>query len=358
MRALSVRELVIEVQQQVQRLGSYKRDQTSEQKIIWRLNTAQDLIVQNSLKPNPAKPERFMIHEPARQAIQGLIQANKRVPVHKETSKRGFAYLPSDLGFLVNDRSVVLEDCKKEFDSPDEPTTYHVTILPLLDSPLAIGSGGFYVNIVARKAVSGSPTIDKAKRYGTLNKKEKFEIIEGVMEQFKAYDPFGVYWEKFDTIYAPESILVVQQLVGTVNTIPEYKLIVDGTETLATTRSITTTKRKSYDGDDVPNRSYQGDFLHDAISHNSYEKPFPNSPVSQLAGNKLYVYSSERFLVPEIILDYVKKPRRISVYLNQTSELDGSLHLELCSKAAELILGDIEATNYGNKVQSNINRIE
>jgi hypothetical protein len=352
MRSLSVRELIIETQQQVQRLGGYKRDVTVEHRIIWRLNSAQDQLVRKKIKPSLTQAGRFMIDEPSRQAIQALITSNKKLPVHKDTVTRGFAYLPSDYGFLISDRSIVLPDCKSEFNSPTEATTYIVTVIPFNDSPLT--AGPFYHTITARSTTGVTPT-DFSKTYDLASKKEKFEIIDAIANQFKKHaNVFGVYWETFDSVYNPNSFLVVRQVIGNQSNIPSYTLLIDGQQAISSTQTITTTKYKTYAaGDEVPNRSYQNDFLYDAVSYNYYDQPEPDSPVSQLAGNKVFIFTGKRFLVPEIIVDYIRKPRRISVYLDQTSELDGSVQYELCSLAAEQILGDLES-NYPLKNQTNL----
>jgi hypothetical protein len=352
MRAFSVRDLIIETQQQVQKLGGFKRDATSEHRIAWRLNTAQDILVRNKIKPSITSPGRFMIDEPSRQAIQSLITPNKRLAVHKQSATRGFAYLPYDYGYLVADRSIVLPDCKTEYADPTEATTYRVTSIPFNDSPLNVGP--YYVNITARSTASGVHT-DDTKIYNLSNKKEKYEIVDSIIAQFASLSTvFGAYWESFDTIQKPNSFIIVHQVVGAQTNLPTHSLLIDGQEAVAVTQTISTTKYKAYaDGEEKPNRSYQNDFLYDAITHNYYDQPKPHTPVAQLANGMVYVFNSKRFLVPELIIDYIRKPRRISVYLDQSTELDSSVHYELCCLAAEQILGNVEG-NYPTKVQDNI----
>lgn len=355
MKSWSVRELIIEVQQQVQRLGSHRRDGLALPNIVWRLNTAQDLFVSNRIKPDPGNPNRFQIDEKYRADLQTIIKPNVKLTCYQDTSTRQFSYLPADFAFLLNDRSIVLEDCKTEFTTPTEDAVYSTYSFTFIESPLP--TAPFYRNFSF--VINGGASVETTTLAGLPSKEEKFELDDYILSKLidlgtRTSPIFQAYWERFDTIYAPNSFIVVG-LVG----IPPLDLQIDGQTVAKAIKTLTLKKLKPYtSGPEVSNRGVRQDFLYDAINNNYYDRPTPHSPISTIADGKLFVASSKRFLVPEINIDYIRKPRRISLYLDQTCELPGSTHREVCGLAAELILGNVEAANYPAKVQENISRSE
>jgi len=348
MRALTVRELIIEVQQQVQRLGSYKRDKTSEPLIIWRLNTAQDRFIRDCIKPDPNQNDKFSINEESRTSIQALIETNKSLLVYNDISGT-YSILPSNLAYLVNDRSIILPDCNAQFSSPSSSYIITATAIPFNESTKANAP---YYSITATGSSSNSIS------YNLANKKESFEIIEVVANQLIQAGALDVYWESFNGWYVPNSFIAVHRIETGQSPPPTFGLTIDGVVSQTSVKNFTVNKFKSFSGNQVPNRSYKNDYVHDAVNYNYYDQPIPESPVTYLGGNKLNILTSKRFLVSEIILDYIRKPRRISLYLNQSCELDGSVHEKICSIATEMILSNIEAENYAIKVQENINRLD
>ena len=351
---MTVRELIIETQLQVKRLAAHRRDSINEQNIIWRLNTAQDRLIRDAIEPDPNNPNRFLINEVSNNLIQKLIKPNVSLTTYQESSKRGFAYLPSDLGYLLNERGIIVEDCNKEqWATPTETVTLNCTVIGFSDSILS--SPNYYKTIGLKTTLGSNTAVTTYNTNGTQSKKEKYELVQYIMRLWEAQPlekPVKAYWEKFDTLYFPESFILVAEQGN-----PTLDLVIDGAELSRFSNTLTNVKIKPYSaGNEVPMRGYKGDFLFDAISYNYYEQPTPDSPVTQLADDKIYFYSSKRFLVSQLVVDYIRKPRRISLYLNQTCELDSNVHEKVCSLAAEAILGNVEASNYPLKVQENITR--
>lgn len=349
MRTLTVRELIIEVQMQLQRLGSFKRDKTSESLIVWRLNTAQDRFIRDSITPDPNVPFKFSINERSRSAIQPIIETNKKLKVYKDNALRSYCILPSDYAFLVNDRSSILPDCNAQYKTPTSAYTIVATTIPFNES---VKSSAPYYQVT-----TSAGTVNKTVSYNLASPKESFEIIEAVAKQFTSIGALDVYWESFNGIYSPNSFIVINRIESGF-TPPTYGLSIDGVAVSTGITNFSVDKYTTFAGNEYPNRSYKSDHLYDAIAHNYYDQPTPDSPVSQISGDKLYIFNSKRFLVSDIILDYIRKPRRISLYLNQSCELSGSVHENICSLATEMILGNIEADNYPLKVQENINRLD
>lgn len=364
MRQLTLRELIVEVQTQVQRLGSFKRDKTSESLIVWKLNAAQNRFIKKRIKPDPNNPNRYLVDEKSNSDIQKLITPNTSIQMYKDTDSRVFGFLPYDFMYLINDRSRVLPDCKDEFSDPLLAGTYPTQTVYTFAFPEAQFSDGatYYKSLTVQSTVSSVVTTKSRSTAGTTSTKEQFEVITAIISLFKQLG-YAAYWEEYADIYELNSF-IVPNAIG--QPLPDFNITIDS----LLVKKVTTTKApngtsfrpfKPFDSSilsEAPNRGYKGDFLYDAITHNYYDRPTTDSPVSQLAQNKLYVFNDKRFLVSETLIDYIRTPRPISLYLNQTCELDGSVHEEICSIAAELMLSNIESPVYPTKVQENITRLE
>ncbi len=342
----TVREMIVETQLQVQRLAGNRRDNLLDDKIIWKLNLAQEFLVQSQITADPRGGHRFLFNQKDNNEIQKLITPNYSLTVIKDTTVRGYCYLPSNFGYSLNERSYVLTDCSDGFETPTIEVVSTVYIIKFKDSGKT--TPPYYTNI-GIVLPTGTTTLTTS---GFKSVEEKFELIEYIITESDRVGAgtWKTYYESYKNIYSPDSFIIVG--VG----IPSIDLTIDGDTCSKTSTTIIENNYKDIGTDEASNRSYKGDALYDAIDGNYYDSPIPESPITQLANNLLYVYTSKRFIVSRIFIDYIRKPRRISLSLNQTCELNSNVHRKVCSIAAEMLLGDIEASNYKDKVVENLTR--
>lgn len=363
---MTVRELIIETELQVQRLAGAQRNKTAPEITIWRLNTAQNRLIKSKIKREPNESGRYMIDQKSNTDLQNLQVPNFKLISFKDTDNRSYGYLPSDFGYLLNSRSVVLDDCKTEFATALLAVSpYRVTVIDFGDSGLP--TGPFYINNLAGFNANSVALVGS----GVPSKEQKFEYISSIIDAFKQLG-LEVYWEKFDSIYKQGAFIAVQPFPLTGAGTPVSPAIIVLILDAAFSQNATASTIKGVNGDgnfqryktfigltrEVANRVMKQDFVYDALTNNYYDRPTPDSPICHLSDGKVFVHSNKKFLVSEIIIDYIRKPRAINLSLNQTSELVEELHEELCSIAAELILSNQEAPNYPLKVQENLNRLE
>lgn len=356
-KAYSVRELIIETQFQIERLDGKKRDGLSEQKILWRLNTAQDWLIKSWIKPDEKNPGRFLIDQKSNTDIQKIFAVNVPLQTIIDEDDRVYAYLPYNFRYLINDRSRLLENCKEEFEEAEDEIDYPRIVKGVKFTNSVKATSKYYTDINISIVKAGATTTRSLSTDGADSAKEKFEFVDYIIDQVRQMG-FVMYWESFGSIYQADTFLLVCNLGESLN----ITINVDGTSLAGTSFTLPTVNIYKTDLDRdlmsrASNRHMKGDFLYDAMLHNYYDQPEPDSPVSHQADGKIYVHQSKRFLVSEVLIDYIRSPRRISLYLNQTCELDGSNHREVCSIAAEMYLGNIEAPNYITKVQENVNRL-
>jgi hypothetical protein len=89
---------------------------------------------------------------------------------------------------------------------------------------------------------------------------------------------------------------------------------------------------------------------------NSLYKTRETRPIVDQTGDYFIIYTSENFIVTRLAYDYIRKPKTISLVLNQTCELSPTLHNKLIDIAVEILRLDIKDPSYPLTVQDTQNR--
>lgn len=79
-----------------------------------------------------------------------------------------------------------------------------------------------------------------------------------------------------------------------------------------------------------------------------------NYPISCVKGAYLFGYTDGTFTIESITLDYIRKPRRMSLAFSQNCELAEHTHEEICMKAVELIQKSISDPKWQITEKDNI----
>jgi hypothetical protein len=345
MKRLSVKELHIYVTQGLQRQGSYRKDKQLPQAIDLALCSAEGRLIKSRLFPVDNNPDRFEINQKFSADIQPLVKLGVELDVYKEGTK-SLAVLPYDFGYLLSDTSYIIENCQTQFTTPvpTETKTERVISFPISSAKSATP---YYLNMVV--AVNSSTKIIITTGFQT--KEEKTSIVDSLVNAFKE---LGVtaYWERYKDIYRSECLLLVTKdltLSAGVN--------IDGGSIAGTTldNTITVYKSSLTNTKELVNRGTKLDFLRSA-QQSHYHKSDPDSPLSVLADNKIMVVGDERFLANKIVIDYIRRPKRISLSLNQSSELP--IYEEIGDMAIQILKKQIEDETYQLEVADNKRRIE
>lgn len=346
MNRLSAKEKHIYVTQGLQRQGAYKKDFQYPEAIDIALNKAESRIIKDRLFPLDDNPDKFEINQKFVSDIQVLIQLDVELKVFKE-GKKSYGVLPYDFSYLLSNRSLVVEDCKEGFTNSTESKSERVVVIPFTSAKTV---SPYYTKIVAQAA-----TATKQFDYptGYVTKEEKVYLVDKVISMYKELG-YTVYWETYKDIYRSESFLLI-----TYDLTVSFGLSVDMATVVTSNidNPVTVFKLPLVEGSEVTNRDMKVDFVSSAQS-SYYHKTSPVSPISVIGNNKIIVYSSERFLVNKILLNYIRKPKPISLALNQGSELSATVHEEICDLAIQLLKKQIEDPSYSQEVQDNRGRID
>ncbi len=348
---LTAQEVHIEINQIIQKITSNAYDKFLPEEIDWIYNKIRDRFILSCVKPKADGSGGFQVDEAFADYIQTIIERNKELITYKEKTDEAYCLLPSNYNYLLNDRSYVLSDCSTSFTSNTTTSTIYIGKLLFSDSTETNSNCYSTFNIVLNNQI-----VFNISNYnisdGLNSKNEKFVLIHLVLEVLTKLG-FNIYWERYNNIYERDTFLIVS------STISSGFITID--TVVNNIRNVTSSVQvfNSTFEKEVPNRLTKTTALPDVRFNNIFHKTIPNSPISSLANNKIYVfYSEKRFIVNKLIIDHVRKPTKLSLILNNSCELPEIGVLKVCELAGEYIKNIIESPAYQMKLQDNMVRME
>jgi len=347
---LTALEYHIEVGQGFQKAASNVYDYFQPEEIDYCLNKHVDRFIERCVRPRKDGSGAFEINEASLADIQNIIKKDHTLTVYKAGEDKGYALMPRDYNYLLNDRSIMVSDCTTNFTTDVTGKSEYIGLLRFTDS--VKGSAPYYNTLSI--TINGNTVFDivNYKISTGLNAvNEKFVIIHLILEVLTSRG-INVYWERYRDLYEQDKFIIVSDiaLTGSIN--------IDGTVNVMTVSSTSYDIFMSGSEKEVTNRLTNSAALPSVLNDNVLYKSISRSPVSNLAGNKLFIFHSKRFIVNTAVIDYVRKPRKISLLLNQSCDLSENAARKICDLTVEYLKNIVESPAYQLKVQDNLLRME
>src|SRR5690606_32932998 len=89
------------------------------------------------------------------------------------------------------------------------------------------------------------------------------------------------------------------------------------------------------------------------INNTSFLSSSKRSHITYIVGNKLKVIFSQKSIVNLLLINYIRKPSKISLLLNKASDLPEETHTEICDLAVEILKKWIQDPSYNIEVNDN-----
>lgn len=137
----------------------------------------------------------------------------------------------------------------------------------------------------------------------------------------------------------PEDLLYLISYKSNVKwSYPEISFITiqsgSGESGLKLTRSSTEGTTKTVYGTVV-----QSDQIYNLLN-DPFNKPKPSKPIGVVGDNSIVIFTDKTFIVDKIFIDYIRRPRQVSIKGNIDSELPEDLHYEIIQRAVDLFLNN------------------
>lgn len=334
---MTVKEMHVDVRDQLQRLSANRNRKLSPDQIDWNLNRAQQIMVEAAVESVEGSG-RFRIKPGRTDVITGLLSG--RTPLYTSwITDRYVSFLPSDFWYMLDDASSVGQICKGE----SKITTYSVLNITSVAFPFSTSETPYSsVELVYNNSTLINLTallLQRQKSYTGLSSTEEHFYVRDLLMQQLAGMGISVYWEKFHTVNQPYTLLFVN---NSATAIP-ITLKLDGVDYVGTNQQLTlevhsTTRPSVLTANTMvsPDKGF-------ATSSTPYFKTSYISPISEQGPSVLYTFADKSFIVYSTTINYVRKPRTISLSLGTDCQLSSSIHQHLCNKTVEMVLNRIAA---------------
>lgn len=344
---MNIREMHTEIQQASQNIAANTRRKLLDAEVDWLLNKNQLRFIQSKVSPRKDGSGGFQINELGADAIRTLLQSVD-MAAERTAANEYVSPLPGDYSYLVSDDSRVKNLCGAN--APALSTVQEtVLVIPLPKSTKSAPPYYADVALTIGDSTLSLPTIVSSGQgtyTGTQSKNELYLVRDTLLWHIRHTMGIEAYWEQYREIAVPNAILLPWMSTG--------QIILDGTTTTGITKtrtySVYTTGDKF-----TSNRLTPSDKVSTMLD-TPYYKPSYLSPVSELNGQGLKVYGDASFIVSQVRLFYVRKPRRMSLTLGSDCELPEAFHQAVCDLTVEYFKAMTADPNWQVKLQDNMLR--
>lgn len=344
---MTVREMNIDVRDQVQRLSANRSRKLQDEHIDWYLNRMQQELIESALETIPGsgrsrvKADRYGI-------VTGLT-VNRYSLSAAWYGEKYMSTLPANFWYLLDDGSRVSQLC-----SGDTKIIGHEVLnITRVPFPISLVSDNFYTDL--QLTYNNSPLFNAASLMqqrqvpwdGMQESTAHFYMRELLQQQLNKVN-ISTYWEKYLGFNYPYNLIFVY--TGTPIAIT---LQVDGTVYSSTTEQFTTEIHSaSRQATLAPNSMITSD-KEMATSVTPYFKTSYISPVSERGDGVIYTHGNDSFIVYSTVINYIRKPAMISLSLGTDCELSRDVHQLLCNKTAEMVLNRLDDPTWKDLTEQN-----
>lgn len=366
-------ELHIDVLQGLQKVDAYEQDMFQPPEIDLQLNRHQDRLIDELFS------KEFQDFQLRAEYVKTLIVKNYPLTVYVPSTTdsfyepdMGYVVMPPDYLYLVNDRSLITTSAKQCEDltslKDTTPTSEYIAILKFPSSTLT--SGPYYTGFVIQKTESAVTTNLYTLPSGFTNyitdKEAKFMVINNSLEYLnRTLNPTTkVYWERYRGTYYPNSYVFVRSdnnwsSINATTYTNSQTPTVDATELATFTQNIYFTPILTSDLTDqvttyADNGMTEGDKLYD-LRKNVYYQTSQKEPTSAMSDDLIHVYWDKSFIITKVLIDYVRKPRQISLLLDQSCELpSAAARADVVDRTIQYLKMLVENPTHREFLQDNI----
>lgn len=367
-------DMHIEVLQGLQKIDSFQQDMFEPEEVDLQLNKQQDRFIEQLVN------EEFQDKQIRLDYIKNIVVKNRKVQLFVPgvtdpdfESNMVYGLLPENYIHLVSDRSQVSYSTAAGLceSFPDIGTTDYIEYMSVVPFPTTTLTEPPYYNkfeilidgIVAPVFETGYE-INTNNFEGFQEVSEISPLVDEVLfNQLPGKPDTRVYWERYRGAYYPNSfIFVSEDITPAFALIRVYEPTGVGVEAQSQS-NFTGTTYQVYDQVAISevdslvqryaeNKLAEGDELYE-FSKNNFYKPQRKEPHSNIADDVIRLYREDSFLITDLIIDYIRKPRRISLSLNQGCELAGTAPRLIVDGAVEYFKLIIENPAYQGILQDN-----
>ncbi len=356
---MNVFEMHLSVNQRLQEVASYKRDKFRPEELDLALNKSMHRLLEKGVDTDFQDDQINLSHVSAlikKNRILEVIKPGTTEPVYEEGLDSVYSIVPPDHFWLINARTEVLTDPLNCETAPTLATTSLSEWVAVVPFPAANASAPYFPNVTVSSSVLGSlytsPTPIAA---GFQNTQSQYVLVNNILERLYPHPTLRVYWERYRDVYYQNSLIFVKSSnAGTIT--------ISGTGLTSSAVAMSETVYTIYNRGLIANltsgetalapvKVHQEDQLYSALKQNKYYNTRKEEIAMDQTFDYLIFYREESFLITRSYIDYIRKPRTISLLLNQNCELADNVHHKIVDLAVEILRLDTKDQAYPQTVQ-------
>lgn len=351
---MDVREMHIEVMQATQKLAANKTRKLLPEEIDWLLNKCLGRFVQSRVTPKKDGSGGFEIKSFDVDAIRAIMATGVEVPAFIADPRRYQTIIPGDCAYFISDESVI-----KRPNQDDQLTTnllsQNLLAFPVRKSLVPTGPWYTSASITINDAVAFDLVTYVTNRdasYSGFSSPQLITELAAVMLRALCDAGWDAYWESYGDIFMPRTLIVNTGAGSMAGSISIDAITLQGLQSAVSVQANDYPQRQTQDSS---NRLTASNVI-DNLREVAFYRTQAESPLSMLAGNKVYTYADKTFIVTTTRLSYVRKHKRISLILGDDCELAPEFHQLVCDLTEEYYKQMIADPNWETKLKDDMVR--
>lgn len=349
MAAITPIELHIALRDAVQKISSAQIEDFYPEELDYHLNRAQDSFIDSLTDEDFSDPIIRNAY------FQNLIIRNKQLKAFIPTQDDDYfeedvvvGILPPDYIYHVASRAGVQDVCNYT----DTLTKENIDdSIITIEFPISTRSSGpYYVH----SKFSIGIDVYTSNSTGYDSSEEYFEVVNELQHMINRAGKYNAYWERYDGKLYPGKFIITSGSSPILSSLdsPNTEIVTFyadgiGNEDRSSFGDYKQVTRQSYAK--VANPSWEpidlrtADDLHN-FRNNIFHRPTIVHQYGTISADKLWVYlarksiiSNLESIISNLRIDYIRRPQRISLDLNNACELSGNASRRIVDLAAERI---------------------
>lgn len=256
-----------------------------------------------------------------------------------------FSFFPSNCLRVIKSRSIVKDLCGATYSPTTTSASVHYAVYKLLNS----GVNNYQAFVFKINGVEVFKTSDYPQFSSGLAAAEmKFELIRFMLEAIRLAG-YQAKYENYDSLFYRESIIISNTSSFTYTTI--YNA---GTPTVVSSSGTSYTKISAVSPSKTVDNVLVSTEDYNIMLNSEFGTTLASAPIAIYENGRVSVFHKKKFIVASVSLDFIRFPRIISLPLNQSCDLDPSVHDEIVDNLAKRLAAVTSAENYQQLLRENL----
>jgi hypothetical protein len=337
----------------LQKMGSFAYDNIKSEFIDAAFNRMGDAYISDkTTRRNDPKQAGFEDNITRLSSIRELVTEAHLIAFNDVTAQ--FSILPANYFSFVEAQASLTYSCTNSaITFSISPVSEYIATLSFTKADFGVPSSTPFSATKIYKVINTVPIeiFDFSDFSTGLNDLDEiFTVINKALDEINRQSNLKVYWESYKGIYYPDQFIFVSNDDAFLN----QGVKVEYTAVLNSSSAFTSTPYTKFNEATSNNTSTKNSFcrlvsneeIYHLLNH-PFGKTNLESPLMTIFNDTIEIFRDKRFILNELILKYIRKPRRMNLNLNQSYEIQDTRAIhKIIDMTVEYLSATIESQGY------------